>query len=73
VKGQDAGQRALFAAATVALKYVIVTKPAVQTAVCLLIRGIRAVGKIIAQREIFVALEKPDVVLMSGNAVETLV
>jgi hypothetical protein len=31
------------------------------------------VGKIIAQREIFVALEKPDVVLMSGNAVETLV
>jgi hypothetical protein len=52
---------------------VIVTKPAVQTAVCPLIREIRAVGKRIAQREIFVALEKPDVVLMSGNAVVTLV
>ena len=51
----------------------IVTKPAVQTAVCPLVRGIRVVGRSIAQREVFVALEKPDVVLMSGNAVEILV
>jgi len=42
-------------------------------AVCPLIRGIRVVGKSIAKMEIFVALEIPCVVLMDGNAVETLV
>jgi hypothetical protein len=73
VKGPDVGMRALFAAVTIAKKFVTVTKPAVRTAVCPLMMGILVVGKSTAFQELSVALERIDVVLMNGNVVETLV
>jgi hypothetical protein len=73
VKGKDVGRRALSAAVVIVLKYVVVTKPVVQMAVCLLLMGIHAVGRNIAKRDGSVALERPFVVPMNGNAVEKLV
>jgi hypothetical protein len=69
VGGRDAGSQALFAALTVA-ESVTVEKSAVQTAVCLPMRGIRVVGRNIAQRGNSAALDRPDVALMNGHAVE---
>lgn len=51
--------------------YVAVEKNAVQPAVCPPMMGIRVVGKSIAQPGNSVALDRLDVVLMNGNAVET--
>jgi hypothetical protein len=73
VKGPGVGMRALFAAVTMAKKSVTAMKPAVRPAVCPLMKGIPVVGKSIALKELSVALERPDAVPMSGNAVGTLV
>ncbi|KAH8810077.1 hypothetical protein F5882DRAFT_434625 [Hyaloscypha sp. PMI_1271] len=70
VEGRDVGNQALFAALAVVLVYVAVEKNAVQAAVCPPVRGIRVVGKSIAHPGNSVALDRPDVVLMNGNAVE---
>ena len=70
VEGRDVGNQALFAALAVVLVYAAVEKNAVQAAVCPPVRGIRVVGKSIAHPGNSVALDRPDVVLMNGNAVE---
>ncbi len=71
VEGQGVGKRVPPAA--VVTEYVTVEKPAVQTAACPMKRGMYVVGKSIANLGVSVALDRLHAVLMSGNAVETLV
>ncbi len=70
VKGRVVGHKALFAAVPPVRKYATVEKNAVQTAVCPLMPGILVVGRNIALREHFVALDRLGAVPMNGNAVE---
>jgi hypothetical protein len=53
-----------------AAEYATVEKSAVLTVVCPPMRGIRVVGRYTAKLGGFVALDKPDVALMNGHAVE---
>ncbi|KAL5316390.1 hypothetical protein ACEPPN_015435 [Leptodophora sp. 'Broadleaf-Isolate-01'] len=69
VGGRDVGNQALFAVVAAA-EYATVEKSAVLTVVCPPMRGIRVVGRYTAKLGGFVALDKPDVALMNGHAVE---